>query len=127
MTEAIHTAQPLAVGLHAVLDVPVSIAALYVETDGAYYGTPGPHDITTTCGQAAYVCAVCGEVDYGDAGGPGDKDCEAHCRHRFDREYAKAKKRTDPLLAPLPHSWNARRYHQIMLRALRGQKKPRLP
>ncbi len=41
MTEALHTAQPLAVGLHAGLDVPVSIAALYVETDGAYYGTPG--------------------------------------------------------------------------------------
>ena len=27
------------------------------------------------CSQPAYECSWCGELDYGEPGGPGDRDC----------------------------------------------------
>lgn len=38
-----------------------------------------PKNLTNQCGQAVYRCAVCGDYDYGDPGGPGHKDCLSHC------------------------------------------------
>ena len=40
-----------------------------------------PDDLTDTCGQAVYECAVCGAVDYGEPGGPGHADCQS-CIYR---------------------------------------------
>jgi len=37
-----------------------------------------PHDEDNGhCGQAVYRCAVCGQYDYGEPGGPGAADCAA--------------------------------------------------
>lgn len=41
-----------------------------------------PNDWTNTCGQAVYRCAVCGQYDYGEPGGPGEMDCSSHCKWR---------------------------------------------
>lgn len=32
-----------------------------------------------TCSQAVYVCARCGDTDYGEKGGPGHADCQKGC------------------------------------------------
>jgi hypothetical protein len=37
-----------------------------------------PHG-SDQCSQAVYRCTVCGEWDYGYAGGPGAQDCERGC------------------------------------------------
>lgn len=42
------------------------------QSDG---GRRCPHD-ADSCSQTAYVCARCGEVDYGYKGGPGWDDCK---------------------------------------------------
>lgn len=41
-------------------------------------GRTCPRDYEENCSQAVYVCARCGEQDYGEAGGPGHEDC-THC------------------------------------------------
>lgn len=97
------------------------------ETDG---GRACPHDITDQCGQAVYRCTVCGTHDYGDSGGPGDADCERHCSHRIARHIATNRKRIDPLNYRWISSMNNRStaaFHNMLLRALRRQPKPRLP
>lgn len=38
-----------------------------------------PNDWTDGCSQMVYECRTCGEVDYGEPGGPGALDCEG-CR-----------------------------------------------
>ena len=40
---------------------------------------PRGHD---HCSQPVYVCIRCGEIDYGEPGGPGDRDCKENpgCR-----------------------------------------------
>lgn len=47
-------------------------------------GRPCPRSGTDgECGhssQAVYVCARCGQYDYGEPGGPGHADCERGCR-----------------------------------------------
>jgi hypothetical protein len=43
-------------------------------------GRSCPKGLSDDCSQAAYRCRRCGDYDYGDDGGPGARDCEAHCR-----------------------------------------------
>lgn len=31
------------------------------------------------CSQAVYRCSICGTYDYGEAGGPGHRDCHQAC------------------------------------------------
>jgi len=45
-------------------------------------GRSCPQDLTDLCSQAVYRCSTCGTYDYGEANGPGAKDCETHCKHR---------------------------------------------
>ena len=46
-------------------------------------GCPHPEDIGDgCCTQAVYECRVCGETDYGYAGGPGHADC-MRCRFKY--------------------------------------------
>jgi hypothetical protein len=37
--------------------------------------------------QPTYECVRCGEVDYGDRGGPGYEDCTRHCGNRGPEHY----------------------------------------
>lgn len=32
------------------------------------------------CSMSVFVCVRCGSVDYGERGGPGDRECRNHCR-----------------------------------------------
>lgn len=47
-------------------------------------GRSCPHEGTERAcayaSQAVYVCTRCGEMDYGDAGGPGAADCARGCK-----------------------------------------------
>lgn len=88
-------------------------------------GRSCPHDLDDNCSQAVYVCIVCGTNDYGGHGGPGDRDCAQHCRHKPERAAAIAARTLDPL----GHIWNThpRVNHFLLLRALRRQPKPHLP
>lgn len=43
-------------------------------------GRACPKETGLDCSQAVYVCSQCGEVDYGDVGGPGWKQCFVFCR-----------------------------------------------
>lgn len=47
-------------------------------------GRACPKDLTDQCSQTVYRCTVCGEWDYGAAGGPGANDCAAFCHHKRD-------------------------------------------
>jgi hypothetical protein len=53
------------------------------ERDGHDWQTEGGRRCPTgneNCSQSAYVCARCGETDYGDdEDGPGMTDCQATC------------------------------------------------
>lgn len=49
------------------------------EPDG---GRACPHDLSNECSQAVYRCAVCGQYDYGENGGPGSRDCANFCKHK---------------------------------------------
>ena len=42
-------------------------------------GRACPADLTDSCDQAVYQCARCGDVDYGEEGGPGWLDCDNTC------------------------------------------------
>lgn len=45
-------------------------------------GCPHPEDVGYgCCSQAVYECRTCGEVDYGDEGGPGYADCHRRCEY----------------------------------------------
>lgn len=98
-------------------------------TWGAEGGRPCPHDLTDNCSQAVYVCIVCGTTDYGKPGGPGYADCENHCQYRVERGVAIVGRVRDPF----DLGWwmfyidDQKRYHRMLLRALRRQPKPRLP
>lgn len=43
---------------------------------------------TEGCGgsQAVYECRLCGDVDYGNPGGPGYDDCIAYCRAEHEKK-----------------------------------------
>lgn len=92
-------------------------------------GRACPHDLTGDCSQAIYCCSVCGTHDYGEQGGPGNMDCERYCQHKLARSVAMVLNARDPFEL----AWWARatanrhRYHRLLLRALRRQRKPRLP
>ncbi len=45
-------------------------------------GRSCPNERTSHCGQTVYQCSVCGQYDYGEPGGPGDKDCTLTCKFR---------------------------------------------
>ena len=45
-------------------------------------GRSCPYDLTDNCSQAVYRCSVCGQYDYGHAGGPGASDCANYCKHK---------------------------------------------
>lgn len=92
-------------------------------------GRACPHDIADNCSQAVYRCRVCGIHDYGESGGPGEKDCETHCEHKDRRAIAIKAARRDPfdLLWWQFAAKNKHRYHHMLLRALRRQPKPNLP
>ena len=53
------------------------------ECDGHDWQTDGGRPCPTgndECGQAVYVCARCGDMDYGtDPDGPGIRDCRSAC------------------------------------------------
>lgn len=90
-----------------------------------------PHDLTDDCSQGVYRCTVCGQYDYGEAGGPGHADCERRCPHRFERALAIMQERRDPLEYSWPRAVRAGHdpieIHRTLLRALRRQPKARLP
>lgn len=94
-------------------------------------GRSCPFEFTDTCSQTVYRCSVCGDYDYGDRGGPGWNDCERHCPHKFARQVLLTKLVGDPL----SHWWpgidrsivDEIVFHIKRLRALRRQRKPRLP
>lgn len=93
-------------------------------------GRSCPHDITDNCGQAVYRCSVCGTYDYGEPGGPGDSDCERSCQHRLARRVAINRLRIDPLNYVWLSTINTKSsttFHNLLLRALRRQPKPKLP
>ncbi|MDO9252587.1 MAG: hypothetical protein Q7U48_13690 [Hydrogenophaga sp.] len=97
-------------------------------------GRPCPHDIDDNCSQAVYQCRVCGTHDYGDPGGPGEADCEHHCKNRFEREISIANRKTDPLGFAWWNYFNGNcssesraPIHRRRLAALRRQPKPTLP
>ena len=50
-------------------------------------GRACPKELTDNCSQAVYVCRTCGQYDYGAKGGPGEDDCNNHCRHRGESRY----------------------------------------
>jgi hypothetical protein len=45
-------------------------------------GRSCPKELTDGCSQPAFECARCGEIDYGDPGGPGHANCRDQCKHR---------------------------------------------
>lgn len=44
-------------------------------------GRTCPRYATTVCSQTVYVCARCGEYDYGYKGGPAYRECFVECQH----------------------------------------------
>jgi hypothetical protein len=56
------------------------------ETDGARQCPRSGARNGWGCSQACYVCRRCGEVDYGETGGPGHADCsdERRCDGTFE-------------------------------------------
>lgn len=40
------------------------------------------------CSENVYVCGICGEIDYGNEGGPAYKECE-QCLHKKEEEIKK--------------------------------------
>jgi hypothetical protein len=38
-----------------------------------------PDDFEIHCSQSAYECAACGDVDYGEPGGPAHSECFKEC------------------------------------------------
>ncbi len=51
-------------------------------------GRTCPKYESANCSQTVYVCRRCGAYDYGDKGGPAQRECFSECRRDFTHEIA---------------------------------------